>query len=287
MDLRILLLFVFLINSVLGFLVFFKRHPNKKANISFAILAWALGVWSLCGWMMHLFKGNPLWELFFVRTGFMASSVFPSAFFAFSLFFPDKTLVVPKWKSVLFWTPSFLLVLASFTKLLVRSVNLEISTLDYGVLHPVFGIYVCLGIAGGLFLLLKSYRNATGLRRLQIKYCFWGMLISSVFAIIPNLILPLWGTSRFNDLGPPSTIIMVSFITYAIVKHRLMDINIVLKKGTTYILLIFLLLIPSAILILLFQRIFFKEINYFFFAIMFSPILIGVLRSLVGQRKPV
>jgi signal transduction histidine kinase len=68
--------------------------------------------------------------------------------------------------------------------------------------------------------------------------------------------------------------IMVGFTTYSIVKHRLMDINIVLKKGTTYILLILLLFIPSFLLIILSQKIFFKEINYLFSGIIFSVLFL-------------
>ncbi len=67
---------------------------------------------------------------------------------------------------------------------------------------------------------------------------------------------------------------MVSFITYAILKHRLMDINIVLKKGTTYILLMLLLFIPSILLIILSQKIFFEEVNYLFSAIILSLLLL-------------
>jgi signal transduction histidine kinase len=67
---------------------------------------------------------------------------------------------------------------------------------------------------------------------------------------------------------------MVSFITYAILKYRLMDISIVLKKGSTYFLLILLLLAPSAIVIILSQKIFFQKINYLFSAIIFSLILL-------------
>jgi signal transduction histidine kinase len=271
-------------NTALGLLVFSRRRPDKKANISFAVLSWALGFWNLCGWMMYLFKGNPLWELFWVRIGFLASSIAPPAFFAFSLLFPKKTSITTKWQFVLFSAPPLFFAFACLTKLMVVSVQLDSSTINYGPVHPIFGIYVFSGVLGGLFLLLKSYRNSAGLERLQIRYCFWGMLISSVSAIIPNLILPLFGTSRLSDWGPPSTIVMISFITYAIVKHRLMDINIVLKKGTTYILLILLLLIPSGILVLLFQRIFFKEISYLFSAIMFS--LFSLVAFLFNQIKP-
>jgi signal transduction histidine kinase len=58
--------------------------------------------------------------------------------------------------------------------------------------------------------------------------------------------------------------IMVGFTAYSIVQYRLMDINIVLKKGTTYFLLLLLLFVPSAALILISQEFFFKEINYLF-----------------------
>jgi signal transduction histidine kinase len=68
--------------------------------------------------------------------------------------------------------------------------------------------------------------------------------------------------------------ILVGFTTYSIVKHRLMDINIVLKKGTTYILLMLLLFVPSFLLIILSQRIFFGKVHYLFSAIIFSILLL-------------
>jgi signal transduction histidine kinase len=66
---------------------------------------------------------------------------------------------------------------------------------------------------------------------------------------------------------------MVSFITYSILKHRLMDINIVLRKGTTYVLLILLLFVPSFLLIILGQKIFFGKIDYLFSAVVFLILL--------------
>jgi signal transduction histidine kinase len=59
----------------------------------------------------------------------------------------------------------------------------------------------------------------------------------------------------------------VGFTTYAIVKHRLMDINLVLQKGTTYFLLLLLLFVPSFAIILLGQRLFFARVDYLFSAV--------------------
>ena len=46
-----------------------------------------------------------------------------------------------------------------------------------------------------------------------------------------------------------------------------MDINIVLKKGTTYVLLLALLFVPSFLFILLSQKVFFNKISYLFSAV--------------------
>ena len=85
-------------------------------------------------------------------------------------------------------------------------------------------------------------------------------------------------------MGPSFTVIMVGFTTYSIVKHRLMDINIVLKKGTTYVLLTLLLFVPSAILIFITQNFFFKGINYLFSAIIM--LLLLVVAFFFNKIKP-
>jgi len=122
--------------------------------------------------------------------------------------------------------------------------------------------------------LIITYQKAIGLVRLQIKYCLFGMFLTSSLAYITNLFLPMAGISKFNWLGPPFTVIMVGFTTYSIVKHRLLDINIVLKKGTTYVLLLLLLFVPSFLLLIVSQKVFFKEINYPFSAIILSLLLL-------------
>jgi len=63
-----------------------------------------------------------------------------------------------------------------------------------------------------------------------------------------------------------------------------MDINIVLKKGTTYVLLLLLLFIPSFLLIILGQKIFFGKINYLFSIIIFAVLFLVTI--FFHQIKP-
>ena len=67
-------------------------------------------------------------------------------------------------------------------------------------------------------------------------------------------------------------------------RHRLMDIHIVLKKGTTYALLILLLFVPSFLLALLFQKIVYGDIHYLFLG--FLLLLLLLVTIVFNRIKP-
>ena len=78
--------------------------------------------------------------------------------------------------------------------------------------------------------------------------------------------------------------IMLGFTTYSIVRHRLMDINIVFTKGTTYIFLLLLLFIPLLLISILSQKLSFGKINYLHTLIVF--LLLFLAATLFGRIKP-
>ncbi len=67
--------------------------------------------------------------------------------------------------------------------------------------------------------------------RERIRYLFIGTFLSSVIGIAVNFILPLAGLTYLNKYGPMSTMFMVAFTSYAIVKHRLMDISVIISRA--------------------------------------------------------
>ena len=277
-----LLLLTLLINGGLGLLVCLKKAPQRRVHIAFSLLSFALAAWASSILMIYLFQ-TPAWRDFWVRMSFVTSSFIPAAFLYFSLIFPkEKRVVSPLRMALLFFLPALFAIL-SFTPLMVRSVHWETLAARYGFAHKAFSAYLLAYIWGGVFFLIHSLRHSVGLERLQIKYSLFGMFISALSAISLNLVLPSLGTSRLSNLGPPSTLIMVSFVSYSIVKHRLMDIDIVLKKGTTYIFLIVLLFIPASLLILFGQRFFYGVLDPLFFTFLLSLLLLVTL--LFNQMK--
>ncbi len=104
-----------------------------------------------------------------------------------------------------------------------------------GLLVPVaFFVFVNLG----LFKLGCAYRNATGRRRIQLKYLFWGSLIGYVGGS-PNWFLVFGfhipGLNPFGIYGVPLYSIAT---TYAVLHHKLFDVHVVIRKSLVYSLLV-------------------------------------------------
>ncbi len=170
--------------------------------------------------------------------------------------------------------PSVIFLGLSFTKQIVSALGSGVRMFSYGASYRFFSIYLIGYLLLGFIFLIKSYKKAMGIERLQIKYCLVGMFLTAGFGVSANLLLPMTGISRFNWLGPSLTAIYVGFATYSIVRHRLMDINIVLQKGTTYVLLMLLLYVPSFAVIIIGQKVFFGRINYLFSTVFFFLLIL-------------
>jgi signal transduction histidine kinase len=277
------LLAAFLVNLGFGLLVLMKPGSYKRIRLSFSVLAWSGAGWALSFFMVYLLKDDPL-RLFWGRMGFATSGIIPSAFFTFAFLFPREQRGINLTKTITFGLPALLFLVLSFTDQIVSSLGVSSKMFNYGPLYPFFSIYLTSFIILGFLFLIKTYRRTVGIERLQVKYCLLGMFFTAGPALTNNLFLPMAGISSFNWLGPPFTMIMLGFTAYSIVRHRLMDINIVFTKGTTYIFLLLLLFIPLLLISILSQKVFFGKISYLHSFIIFSLLFIAAL--LFGRIKP-
>jgi two-component system nitrogen regulation sensor histidine kinase GlnL len=106
---------------------------------------------------------------------------------------------------------------------------------NYGFLHPLFAAYIIGCFACGVNLLYRKYRVATELSKLQLQYLFFAFAASAALASITNLIVPLFfRTSVLSPYGPFFSVLLLGLIGHAIIRHRLMDIRVVVKRGAVY-----------------------------------------------------
>ena len=106
----------------------------------------------------------------------------------------------------------------------------------YGPAHRWFGLYFLLCFATGIYTLWRTSSQASGVTRVQLRYLLLGISLTGVGAITTNLIIPVvWKTSKYSLLGPYFSLLFFSFSAHAIIRHRLMDIRVFIRKGVVYV----------------------------------------------------
>jgi PAS domain S-box-containing protein len=106
----------------------------------------------------------------------------------------------------------------------------------YGALHPFFASYLVTAFVLAALALIAKYRSCNGLQRTQGGHLFLAFIVPGLLATTTNVLVPLVaGTSAYNGLGPVFSLIMIAMVAHAIIRHRLMDIRIVIRRGFVYL----------------------------------------------------
>lgn len=242
-------------------LIVFVGGRNIKANRIFSLFVLSVAFWNLCNFLGNSIQDHAL-SLFWMRMALVGPIFIPYLFILFSLNFPMKRKI-GKYSLYLLAIPSIVLLIFSPTSLNVEDVNVSPGGANFrpGFLYIPFIIYFIFYMGLGLYYLYKSYKEVSGPKRTQILYVFWGALIAAGAGITTNAIIPLAGLSRFDPLGPPLSLLFTVSVVYAILRYRLLNVRVILKKGLVYILLLTIVLIIYTVGVFFIQNAFVNFIN--------------------------
>lgn len=236
MILNFLYLFIIIIDLFLCFLVIFK-NPRGKYNLIFASLILLSTIW-LSTLILFYAIHNIAWVLIIGRLNFFSIVWLIYFLFLFVYFFPKKSIRIDK-KVILFFLFETIILsyITLFTGLIDKDeiiVGQERITV-YGELYFCFVLHFLSFFIISIYYLLKKYKASLDVEKLQLKYLILGLLISLSFGFITNILIPVifsfYLTQKFGPFAIPIAII---FITYAIIRYRLMDIRIVVRQVTVY-----------------------------------------------------
>jgi len=252
-----------LTTGALGAFVYFI-DPKSKLYRVFSLYSFSIALWSFL-LAVHTFSESREISLFTGKYLHVGAALIPVLFVHFvTEFFSDNEQRITKK-----FLPGLYLIAFVFIVLCINGTLVSEVAPRYGIRYlmvPNPGyIYLIAFFAfcttWALIKLYRGYREADGLRKNQIKYLLFGSLFGYVggvdnFLYLYNItIFPLF------PYGTYAVPLYVLITAYAIVQHRLLDINVVIKQSLIYALLLLLLLVPSYLIVIWAQAAAFGEID--------------------------
>ncbi|KAF0133849.1 MAG: putative histidine kinase [Candidatus Saganbacteria bacterium] len=217
----------------IGLFVFLN---NRKfvTNIVFSCFCVSMSIWLVSFALMYYFNDNPVLALKWARFGFIGIIFIPIFAYHFINTFINSRQ--PKWVM-----PS-LYILGSFFVSLSQSNYIYSGVNKYfwgyypvaGHFYLIYLIMFVLLFTYGIFLLYKNWekykKEKNNLLAQQTAYVLVAFLggTTSLVDFIVKYQIPMYPFGYFSAL------LFISFIAYAILQFRLMDIEIIIKKTAVY-----------------------------------------------------
>ena len=237
------LVVVVVVSSVLGLFIFFN-NPKSATNKAFVFFAASIIFWAV---IMYLTLHPPRADqtLFYIRLSMLAAILMSTAVLFLSHIFPEKKFYMRK----RYFVPILIIAAAGmvtamspymFTHLVIDGNNIEPVTGPGMIMFLIAGLgYTLTGIA----ILVKKFVRSAGKERSQIGYLLLGITLMHVLLIGANFVAVLvFGTSEFISFGPFFTLAFLVSTAYAILRHNLLDIRLLVARTVSYTILVGLLI---------------------------------------------
>ena len=220
---------------ILGVFVYFK---NRKSwvNIIFGLHSLVITIWLFGTFMMFLSKGSREMAIFWDRFIYIGVVFIPIFLLHFSIVYCG---IKNQKKLITFgYILSFIFLILSRTDYFVT----DLFEYKWGVhtkariFHHLFLVYFISYVFIWFYNVYRYYRCITSpLAKQQTKYVFIAFLL--LFTIGPVAYIPAYGIGIY-PFAYVSGVIFTIILAYAILKYRLMDIKLAVKRSTIFSLIV-------------------------------------------------
>lgn len=216
---------------VLGAIVFLNNKYDLR-NKSFSLLLVSIGIWTLFPFLSSIAVDDAV-AIFHARLVYIFAIFTPPNFYlAISALLGTAKMKKNKIAISIMYCISCLFFFISFSRLFIRGVyrfqpNFFVNPGSFFSLFIIFFGTICLFTFHELF---TAFRKSSGSFRNQIIYILTGFIIAFIGGVL-HVFAPY-----LNMEIVPHDIFIIIFaliITYTIIRYRLMDINIVIRKMIT------------------------------------------------------
>jgi signal transduction histidine kinase len=211
----------------------------RKAPSTYFKYYFSIFIFIAVAWIFSNFALINFLSFFWLRTAYALGALAVSAALVWVISFKNEQ----KPLSPIFLGGCYGLGFIFFILCYVNNLFLKDMAIKVAVVHeaygPFFPIYSAYTIGIMLFLLFRTLQYILifkGAKKNQAQYIFWGILGYIAVTTLVSLILPLFGCPQFGFLDSPSSLFFIGFTTYAITKHRLMDISVIISRAVAEVL---------------------------------------------------
>jgi signal transduction histidine kinase len=227
-------------NSLLGFFVYF-RNPKDPTNREYIYFTNALVGW-IFTLFLYYFLSDSYWVNIIGKINFAVSLLIPFFFYRFVYSFPEKSIKISKKLEIFITILTFFIeIIILFTPLIDKQeiVHGADRSTVFGELYYLYIFGMVINSILSIYILILKLRHARGNVRAQLQYLIFGFALLMITGSTTNIILPYYfNIYDLQPFGPLSSVVLIGFITYAMVRHRLLDIRAVILRSVAYTILI-------------------------------------------------
>lgn len=224
------------VSIILGLIVF-QKEKQKTINLLFAGYVVVLTFWIICNFFADSLT-HPDAVLFWTKMGLVGPILVGPIFLHFSYIFPTGK---NQWQRIIpIWIIPIIAVALTPTDLNIKSIQIEPWGTSYqpGILYIISSLMILIYMIWGTINLYRKKKSSTSSVQAQLQLIGIGSITSLIISLITGAILPLLGESRLAILAPSSTLILFGAIGYAIIKHRFLDISLLIFRTVSFTLVI-------------------------------------------------
>lgn len=251
-------LLILITSLSLGIFVLIKT-PNIYANRLWAYFNFAIALWGLGAYKTGSVH-DPQSSLLWWKIAFIGVITLPLLFLHFSYYFLE---IKNKKLMIIIYLIGIFFLITLFTGNLVAHVRFIFNSFYYptnlSIVYFIFLIFWLTVIVYQYQLVYKKIKTTFGEQRNKIKYFFLSSSIGYIGGI--TNFFPIFGI----NLYPYGNFLVVVFpivMIFVILKYKLMDINIIIRRSLIYSILVTIITLIFLVSVLISERLFHQIIHY-------------------------
>src|SRR3989344_1256606 len=209
-------IFTAISNLVLGLFTYLK-NPKSAIHQLLAFLAAQISIWSILNYI-SLHAPTEASTLFWIRVDMLPGAPMGPTLYLLANTFPGRKINISRSKltAIIFFV--LLTMLLAISPFMFNFIGFSLLT---------------------FIKLVSRLKKSFGLELAQIRYLLFGIISTFTLITTTDLLgVVLLKSSFFVPLGPLYSLLLIGSISYSIVKHRFLDIRLVVARTVAYTLLV-------------------------------------------------